>query len=286
MPDWIVVVLRTLMVIVIVLAAAKLLGKRQNSRLTFFEVTTGVAAAVLAVYITLSRTADWYLGIIALFVWILAAVGIGFLQMKSKAARDFIDNRETILIKKGKIMEENLKKERLTTDDLLQSLRRKNVFQAADVEFAVMEASGEINVLLKKENQPLTPKHLGIKVGPAEEPQAVIMDGKALDEPLAAIGFNRGWLQTELETMDATIDNVFLGQVDSYGELYVDLFDDKLQVPQPQKKAVLLAQIKKCEADIEMFGLSTNDPEAKRMFEECSRSMEEMISEIKPLLSR
>ncbi|HER2159192.1 TPA: hypothetical protein VJS26_001811, partial [Streptococcus pyogenes] len=73
--------------------------------------------------------------------------------------------------------------------------------------------------------------------------------GEILDEPLSTIGRNRGWLQTELEKLGVTIENVFLGQVNSYGELTVDLFDDQLQVPSPQERPLILATMKKCQAD-------------------------------------
>jgi uncharacterized membrane protein YcaP (DUF421 family) len=75
-------------------------------------------------------------------------------------------------------MEDSLKKEHYTIDDLNALLRRKNVFKVADVEFAVLEQNGDLNVLLKKENQPLTPKDLNIKVGNEKAPQTVIMDGQ------------------------------------------------------------------------------------------------------------
>lgn len=170
--------------------------------------------------------------------------------------------------------------------NLWNSFEKKNVFKAADVEFAVMEPSGDISVLLTKENQPLTPKHLGANVGPEQEPQTVIMDGKIMDEPLATIGLNRQWLDTELEKLGVSIDNVYLGQVDSYGQLYVDLFDDQIKVPEPQKKAALLATLKKCEADLEMFGLSTKEQNTKQMYEQCSKALEKIIDEVKPLLIR
>ncbi|GIQ64444.1 hypothetical protein PACILC2_30120 [Paenibacillus cisolokensis] len=118
------------------------------------------------------------------------------------------------------------------------------MFKTADVEFAIMEPSGDISVMLTRENQPLTPSHLGIKVGPEQEPQAVIMDGKILDEPLSTIGLNRAWLRSELEKLGVALENVYLGQVDSYGQLYVDLFDDKIKVPAPQQKAALYATLK------------------------------------------
>ncbi|MCM3800533.1 DUF421 domain-containing protein, partial [Caldibacillus thermoamylovorans] len=79
-----------------------------------------------------------------------------FISLKSKRFRDFTEGKPTVFIKDGKIMEDNLKKERYTTDELLELLRKKNVFQVADVEFAVLEATGDLSVLLKKENQPLT----------------------------------------------------------------------------------------------------------------------------------
>lgn len=286
MADWLIIALRTLLAIAILFLMTKLLGKRQVSQLSFFEYITGITIGSLAAYISLDLDARWYLGIVSLSVWVLVSIGIEFLQLKSKKARDFIDSKATVLIKDGKIMEDNLKKERISTDELMEKLRKKNVFQAANVEFAIMEPSGDINVLLTKENQPLTPKHLGIKVAPEQEPQVVIMDGKVMDEPLATIGLNREWLGTELETIGVAIENVFLGQVDSYGQLFVDLFDDQIIVPKPQKKASLLAALKKCEADLEMFSLSTRAPNAKKMYEECAKELERVIEEIKPLLIR
>ncbi|MED4600156.1 DUF421 domain-containing protein [Paenibacillus validus] len=278
------VALRTLLAVLVLFLLTKLLGKRQISQLSFFEYITGITIGSLAAYVSMDLDSMWHLGLISLVVWVLVSFLIEILQMKSKVFRDWVDGKGTILIKDGKIMEDNLKKERLTTDELLEQLRKKNIFKAADVEFAVMEPSGEINVLATKENQPLTPKHLGIKVGPEQEPQTVIMDGKMLDEPLATIGLSREWLYTELEKIGATLENVFVGQVDSYGQLYVDLYDDQLKVPQPQLKATLLATLKKCEADLELYGLTTKDETTKQMYEQCSRKLQRVITEIRPLL--
>ncbi|WP_127489712.1 DUF421 domain-containing protein [Paenibacillus ehimensis] len=286
MPDWLEISLRTLLSLIVLFLLTKLLGKRQVSQLSFFEYITGITIGSLAAYISLDLEANWYLGIVSLAVWVLASLGIEFLQLKSKSARNWIDSKATVLIKDGKILEDNMKKERLTTDELLEQLRKRSVFKTADVEFANMEPSGDINVLLKKEHQPLTPAHLGIKVGPEQEPQAVIMDGNIMDEPLATLGLSRQWLQTELEKTGVTVENVYLGQVDSYGQLYVDLYDDQLQVPEPQQKASLLAVLKKCEADLEMFALTTKDQQAKNMYGQCSKQLEKMIQDVKPSLIR
>jgi len=286
MPDFLVIGLRTLAAVFALFFLTKLLGKRQVSELSVFEYITGITIGSIAAYVSLDMEASWYLGLVALIVWVGVSLGIEFLQMKSKSARNWIDGKTTVLIKDGKLLEDNLRRERLTADEFLQQLRKKNVFNTADVEFAVMEPNGEINVLLTRENQPLTPKHLGIAVAPEQETQTVIIDGKVMNEPLATIGLSPGWLSTELEKLGVTVENVFLGQVDSYGQLYVDLYDDQLLVPKPQTKASLLALLKKCEADLELFGLSTKRKSARAMYQQCAEELERVIHDVRPLLIR
>ncbi|MCL6457042.1 MAG: DUF421 domain-containing protein [Gorillibacterium sp.] len=284
MSDWAMIIIRTLTAVITLFFMTKLLGKRQVSELSLFEYITGITIGNLAGYISLDLDTNWYLGILSLFVWVLVSFGIEFLQIKSKRMRDLIDGRATVLIKDGKILEKNLKKEKLTTDELLEQLRSKDAFSFADVEFAIMETNGQINVLLKRENQTLTPKHLGITVAPEKAPSAVIMDGKVMDEALVTMGYNRGWLNEKLDGPGLLVENVFLGQVDSYGQLYVDLADDKLTVPEPQMKASLYASLKKCEADLEMFALSTEDEKAKRMYANNAERMQDVLMNIKPIL--
>ncbi|WP_339315291.1 DUF421 domain-containing protein [Paenibacillus sp. FSL R10-2734] len=284
MPEWLEVVVRTLFAVVVLFLLTKLLGKRQVSQLSFFEYITGITVGSLAAYISLDTDKHWHLGLIALAVWVACSLGIEYLQMKSKKARDFIDFKSTVLIKDGKILEDHMKKERLTTDELLEELRKKDVFNISEVEFAIMESDGAINVLLKRENQPLTPKHLGIKVAPEKESQVVIMDGKVLDKPLDTLNLTRSWLDGVLEKMGLTVENVFLGQVDSYGELTVDLYADNFKVPQPQDKPQLYALLKKCEADLEMFSLSTENEKAKKMYEQCSEQLQASLKVLKPLI--
>uniref|UniRef100_UPI00063F4AF2 DUF421 domain-containing protein n=1 Tax=Aneurinibacillus tyrosinisolvens TaxID=1443435 RepID=UPI00063F4AF2 len=177
------------------------------------------------------------------------------------------EGKGTVFIKNGKIMEDNLKKENYSTDELLEELRLKNAFKVADVEFAVLETNGQLSVMKKKEAQPATLKDLNIKAAPERESQAVIMDGKIILEPLSTAGFNVQWLNTELEKAGVTLENVFLGQVDSYGQLTLDLYDDKITVPVPIQQQLLQATLKKCQADLELFALSTQTPEAKKLYE-------------------
>ncbi|SDX41365.1 DUF421 domain-containing protein [Paenibacillus sp. CF384] len=284
MGNWLEITWRTLMAVVFLLLMTKLLGKRQVTELSVFEYITGITIGNLAGYISLDTDEKWYLGFLSLGVWVAVSLGIEMLQLKSKRVRNWIDGTPTVLIQKGKILEKNLKKERLTTDELLQQLRMKDIFKAADVEFAIMEASGAINVLLKTENLPLTPKQLGIKVTPEREPIAVIMDGVVLVDPLQVRGFNEAWLVKELKKSDLRVQDVFLAQIDDFGTLTIDLYDDKVKQPKSQHQATLLAALKKCEADMEMYGLLTTDETEKQKYAACSKQLQHLIDEVRPLI--
>ncbi len=284
MPDWLEVALRTLSAVVVLFILTKILGKRQISQLSLFEYITGITIGSIAAYVSLELRESWLLGVIALVVWSAVSLLMEFLTLKSKMFRDWIEGKGSVLIKDGKIMEDNVKKSRLTVDELLEQLRKKDVFLLADVEFAVLESSGELNVLLKRENQPLTPKHLGVQVAPEPEPATVIIDGEIMDEPLATRGFNRQWLHTELEKIGVTADNVFVAQVDALGQLYVDTYNDQWQVSEPRQNQQLYALLKSIEANLQLFALSTQDEQAKQVYSNCVQQMNTVLKQVKPML--
>ncbi|HHY73235.1 MAG TPA: DUF421 domain-containing protein [Bacillus bacterium] len=284
MPEWLQIAGRSIFFVIVLFLFTKWLGKKQISELSFFEYVNGITIGSIGAEVAMGLERNLFHGIIGLVIFAAVPYFAGFVSLKSKGFRDFVEGKATVFIKDGKIMEDNLKKERYTTDELLELLRRKDVFQVADVEFAVLETTGDLSVMLKKENQPLTPKDLHLKVPTAKEPQTVIMDGQVMDEPLATIGLSRAWLQTELDKLGVGIENVFLGQVNSFGELTVDLFDDKLQVPSPQERPMLLSSLKKCQADLELFALATEANEAKQMYQEHSQKLQDVINKVMPYL--
>ncbi|MCL6571108.1 MAG: DUF421 domain-containing protein [Bacillus sp. (in: Bacteria)] len=281
---WLEVVFRAILFMIILFFITKFLGKKQLSQLSFFEYVTGITIGGIAAIVILEVRHSIFIGGSAIVVMATIPYIVGLISLKSKKFRDFVEGKGSVFIKDGKIMEDNMKKERYTTDELLELLRKKDVFQVSDVEFAVLEATGDLSVLLKKVNLPLTPKDVNIAVSSVKEPQTVIMDGQILDEPLATIGRSRSWLHTELEKIGITIENVFIGQVDSYGELTVDLFDDKWQGTSPQERPFILSTMKKCQADLELFGFETESKEAKQMYSKNSEKIQEAIDKVTPIL--
>jgi uncharacterized membrane protein YcaP (DUF421 family) len=282
--NWTDVVLRSFVFLTILFFMTKFLGKKQLSELSFFEYVVGITIGGIAVEVTMGLEKNIWHGILGVLIFGIVPFLVGLISLKNKKFRDYIEGKGTIFIKDGKVMEDNLKKERYTTDELLELLRKKDVFKVADVEFAVLEPTGDLNVLLKKENRPVTAKDLGLTTPSEKEPQTVIMDGEVLDEPLSSAGRNRRWLETELDKQNVSIENVFLAQVDSYGQLTIDIFDDKIKVPSPQENPLLLAMMKKCQADLELFCLSTESEDAKKMYRKNSEKLQRVIDRLTPML--
>lgn len=286
MQEWLNILIRSAGLFFITLLLVRLIGKRKASGLTFFDLITGIAIGVIAAALSLNLVRNLAGGLIALGVWTLFPAMIYLLSLKYKAVRDIVQGKETVLINHGKVLDDKLLEARLTPEDLLGRLRSKNVFNFADVEFAVLEPTGEVSVLLKKEKQPLTAKTLGLDTAHESVPQTVMLDGIMMDEPLTAMGLNRQWLHTELEKVGVAPENVFIAQVDSFGQLYLDLFDDSIQVPKPKTKELAYATLKKCQADCELYALSTQQQEAKKMYAKSSRTLSEVMEELEPLLIR
>ncbi len=286
MHMWLQILIRSISLFILAAAAYRILGKGSIDRLPQYKLISAIAIGVIAALISTGIIVNLAYGIISLIVWILLPVGTDYLSMKSKGFHDLINGKETVLIKHGKIMEENLKQTRLTGEELLCALRSKNAFNLADVEFAVMETTGEINIFTKSDKKPVSARDLGIKTAPRAESQTIILDGNVLNEPLASLGLNREWLRIQLENMGVSLDNVFLGQVDSSGDLYLDLFDDAIELPQPKVKEMVYANIEKAHASLEGFAMETMDQDAKEMYGRNAERLKELMVKLKPYLLR
>jgi uncharacterized membrane protein YcaP (DUF421 family) len=281
---WLQILIRTISLFILTLILVRLMGKRNISRLAPFNLISYVVIAIIAALISVNVITNIAFGVVSLAVWGLAPILLDFLALKSKWLHDLILGKETVLIKHGKIMEENLHQLRLSGEELLRELRRKSVFSFSDVEFAVMETTGDINVFLKSDKKPVTARDLGNKVSPLTEPQTVILDGNVLNEPLASLGLNKEWLRIQLENTGVSLDNVFIAQVDSFGDLYLDLFDDSVVIPQPKVREMLYANLEKCHASLLAFALETQNIDARTMYQRNADKIQALMDKLEPYL--
>lgn len=286
MNTWSILLLNSIILFFLALVISKYVKKKNLSRATPFDFISYAVIAIIIALISLNIIENIYFGLTTLAVWTLMPITLDYASMRTKWVYNIIHGKERVLVKNGKIMEDNLSKERITGQEFLQELRSKKAFNLADVEFAVMETTGDINVSLKADKKPVTSYDLGKKVASKTEPQTVILDGNILNEGLTNAGLNHGWLKTQLEIKGVSLENVFLGQVDSSGDLYVDLFDDMIQVPKTQVKEMLYASIQKGQADLMTFSLDTDNKEAKAMYLNNAKKLEKISKKLEPYLLR
>jgi uncharacterized membrane protein YcaP (DUF421 family) len=280
MPEWSFIIIRSVSILVGLFIITKILGKKQLSELSFFETIIGLTIGDIAGSISIDMGISFVHGLIAIIIWASVPFLFDFISIRNKKFRDFVQGKSTVFIKNGTILEDNLKKEKISADDFMEMLRQQKVFRVADVEFATYESTGDLSVMLKREHQPLTLGDLNPNPPQEKEPQVVIMDGKIQDEPLSTMRLGRGWLKGELDKIGVTPENVFFAQVDSYGQLAVDLYDDKIKSPEPVETKLLYASMKKCLADFELFSLQTQNQNAKTMYQQNATIMQQLIQRV------
>ena len=284
MTEGLTILFRSAGMVILLLLIVRITGIKQASRMTFFDLITSIVIGIIIAAISLNLIKNLVFGLTALAIWTILPVLVHILSLKSKTFRNIVQGKETVLINHGKVLEDKLAQVRFSSEDLLSQLRKKNVFNFADVEFAILEPNGEVSVLLKKDNQPVTAKSMGLPKSEESVPQTVILDGLILNDPLASMGLNKGWLNEELDKVGVATENVFIAQVDTFGQLYLDLFDDTIQTPQPKTKELVYYTLNKCQSDCELYALETNNRKAKSMYGEAAAELTSVVHELEPWL--
>lgn len=285
MPELLLIFIRSVISFVVLLILARLMGKQQLSQLTFFDYVVGITIGSISAAMAVDQNIKILNGITGLVVWGGFPILLSLLSLKSIKFRKLTDGKPTVMIENGKVKEQNLKKEMMTFEELVQLLREKNVFKLSDVELAVMEINGKLSVMKKSESAPVTPKVLGLTIEEEHKPQIVILDGKLNEKSLNKTGYTREWLLGEAMKQGASdFSDVFIAQIDSNGKVYIDLYQDKLKKPEVKQKPLLKASLKKVHADLLTFAAQTNDREAKQMYAQEARKVEDLIVSMSPYL--
>ncbi|TKD72044.1 DUF421 domain-containing protein [Pseudalkalibacillus hwajinpoensis] len=229
MGDWIEIVLRSLLILAGLFIITKLLGKKQLSKLSYFEYIVGIIIGDIAGSLSMDAEANLINGVTSILVWTLISIFLSYISLKNKKVRDIVEGKARVFIKDGNILEGNLKKERFTSDELLEMLRKKNVFSVREVEFALLEADGELSVLLKRDYRAVKPSELWLQLPEDKEPKTIIMDGQIMEDMVKKVGRSTEWLQGILADKHVKVEDVFLAQLHSDGKLSLDYYQDGVQ---------------------------------------------------------
>ena len=167
-------------------------------------------------------------GVVPILVLMAAEVVASFLTVRSEVARSVISGRPSIIISGGKIVWNELQEARISLDDLLEQLRMKGYPDISDVEFAVLETSGEVSVIPKSQRRPVCPADLGIDTSYEGLPVTLVVDGKVRKNNLRLVNLTEEWLRSELAAKGVTdINRVGLASLNTEGQLFYQLMGDE-----------------------------------------------------------
>ena len=218
------VTVRALSSLIALFLVTKMLGKKQVSQLSLFDYVIGISIGNFAAEMTINLESNEIYGIWAVILFGLVAYVIGFLTMKSMRIRRFFMSQPTVLIDKGEILYKNLKKLNMDINDMLEQVRSAGYFDLYEVEYAVMEANGNLSILPKSDYKPITLKDMNIKKANDGLCANIVIDGKIMKENLYNINMQKDekWLNQALEVEGYNdLSKILLVTLDSNEKIHI-----------------------------------------------------------------
>lgn len=203
----------------------RIIGRKEISQMTFLNFVSGIAVGSIAADFIINEDTPLRDGVIALLVWTFLTLIIDLVDIKFNRARIVTMGKPLIIIKDGKIQEKELKKGRLDLDNLRIMLRQKNIFEIAEVEYAIFETNGSLSVLPKESNQTVTKSDMNIStINKYPIATEIISDGKIISKNLSKLNLNKDWLNQELNQSGVnSIEDIFYAEVQKDGTLYINI---------------------------------------------------------------
>ncbi|GIP57365.1 DUF421 domain-containing protein [Paenibacillus sp. FSL W8-0186] len=232
-------ILRTVLMYITAFVVMRIMGKREIGELSIFDLVISVMIAEIAVFAIEDMKRPLYEGIVPMITLLLIQMAIAKVSLHSRGVRSLFDGKPSVIIQDGRINREEMRRQRYNLDDLLMQLRANNIDNVADVEFAVLETSGQLSVMPKKEgtrsgryvqgsaaaeraSKPVVPR-----IRYEEIPLSLIMDGKVQDRNLEQIGKTRFWLKNQIQARGVKeFKEIFFCSIDHQGKLYINLMQD------------------------------------------------------------
>ena len=211
--------IRAVVLYLVVIAVIRLLGKRQLGQLEPSEVAVTMLVADLAAFPMQEKNISVFAGIVPILAVLGMELLLSLLSVRSIKLRKLLCGKPVILIENGKFLQDNMRKNRVTLDELISQLREKDVLDPAKVQYAILETGGNLSVFLLPGEKPATANEAGIVPQGETLPVAIISDGRILEENLHKAGKDSRWLQKVLSKEKATPQETFLLTVDSNNQI-------------------------------------------------------------------
>ncbi|MFI8686988.1 DUF421 domain-containing protein [Rossellomorea sp. NPDC077527] len=224
-------IIRTIISFMLLILVTLVIGKHINSHKTHFSFALSITIGSLIANMGFNTHLD-FTEILGSFFSLFTLYYILLLMTShSRTLRQWISGCPTVIIEKGKVLEDNMKKIKFTLDDLNQHLREKGVFDISEVDYALLEVSGELSIKKKDQFQNVTKLDLHLPTHTSNSlPVELIMDGRIIDKNLTP-HYSKDWLDKELRTRGLALREIYYAVISSNGSLFIDKVQDHLHYP-------------------------------------------------------
>lgn len=213
------VIFRALISLIVLFLVTKLIGKKQVSQLSLFDYVIGISIGNFAAEMTINLESEEIYGILAVIIFGGIAYLVSILSIKSIKLRRFFMGTPTILIEHGKILQDSFCKVRYDINDMLEQCRIKGYYDISEIEYAIVEANGELSIMPNGSNKSVTIKDMNLKIEKQGLCANVIIDGKIMYHNLKVINKDEEWLNKELKLKGKKIEDIILSTVDINGRI-------------------------------------------------------------------
>ena len=211
-------IIRTILLYAFVVFAVRLMGKRQISEMQPSELVITLIVSVIAAIPMQNTSQPLLSGIIPVMVLVALEIAASVLMMKSGKFRKIMCGSPIVVIRDGKILQNEMRRLRLTTEDLCVQLRQQDIFSIEDVQYCIVETNGKVSVLEKPQKRTPSADDLKVKIKDNKIETVVVSDGQILDNSLKLCGKNKDDVYKILKSEHTRLKDVFLMTLDALGK--------------------------------------------------------------------
>ena len=212
--------LRTVLLYLILIAVIRLMGKRQIGQMEPAEFVVTMLVANLASIPMQDGGIPLFTGVVPIVTVLGVELVLSALSLRSLRFRKLLCGKPVILIENGNILQKNLRKTRVTLDELTGHLREKDVLDLSSVQYAILETNGNLSVFPYPKEKPASAKEAGVQVKKQYLPITIISDGKLMHENLQVAKKDARWVQKILRENRAELKETWLLTVDNAEHVY------------------------------------------------------------------
>lgn len=212
----IIAAIRTVLLYIIIIFAVRMMGKRQISEMQTSELVITLLMSNIASIPMQDTDQSMLSGVIPIMILLSCEILISYLMLKRSSIRRIICGKPVIVINNGKVDQQAMKQLRISTEDLYEQLRQKDVFDINEVAYAILETNGKMSVFKKSMFEPVTPKDMDIKKDENILQTVIISDGEIARSSMKICSLDTDWLYQTLKNENIRLKDIFIMTADKY----------------------------------------------------------------------